>query len=389
MGQRWVKSLNLKWLLGLGVALSLGAGFVTWQMKPAAVPTVNLTPTTPSAINALGRLEPQGEVIKLSAPSQSMGGSQVVELRVNEGDRVQPGQIIAVLDSRDRLQASLIEAQNQIQGAQARRAQVQAGAKRGELAAAQAEITNLAAQREGEQQTQQATIVRLKATWQNAETELRRNQALFQVGAIAATTLDSRKLAVETAQAQLNEAIATADRTQRTLTAQIQKATATLAQTAEVRPTDINTAQAEVDRAIAAMNRIQTELDQSYVRATKAGRILKIRTKAGETVGSNGIVELAASEQMMAIAEVYESDIAKVRPGQTATITSPSNVFTNRLKGTVMQISNQIAKKDILNDDPTAATDARVIEVKIRLDKTASRQVESLINLQVNVEIKP
>lgn len=40
-----------------------------------------------------------GEVIRLAASSQ---GSRVVELRVKQGDRVQVGQIIAVLDSRDR-----------------------------------------------------------------------------------------------------------------------------------------------------------------------------------------------------------------------------------------------------------------------------------------------
>jgi len=36
-----------------------------------------------------------------------------------------------------------------------------------------------------------------------------------------------------------------------------------------------------------------------------------------------------------------------------------------------------------------AATDARVIEVKIQLDPAASKQVANLINLQVNVELQP
>ena len=68
---------------------------------------------------------------------------------------------------------------------------------------------------------------------------------------------------------------------------------------------------------------------------------------------------------------------------------SPSNVFPNQLRGTVQQLGSQIAKKDILNSDPMAATDARVIEVKIQLDPAASKQVANLINLQVNVELQP
>jgi HlyD family secretion protein len=64
---------------------------------------------------------------------------------------------------------------------------------------------------------------------------------------------------------------------------------------------------------------------------------------------------------MYAVAEVYETDIAKVRNGQRATVTSA--VFAGTLQGTVAQISKQIGKKDVLNTDPAADTDARAIEV--------------------------
>jgi HlyD family secretion protein len=389
-----IKNPKLKWMLMAGILGLLGGSIVFVRHALLSAPTKTSNPAPLSSprittINALGRLEPQGEVINVSAASQSMGGSQVIELRVKEGDLVQAGQILAVLDSRDRLQASLQEAQQQVQVAKSRLADVKAGAKQGEIRAAQAEIENLAAQQFGELKTQQAAIARLSAELQSAETELQRNQTLAAAGAIAASTLDSRKLAVQTAQARLNEAITASDRTQQTLTAQIQKAKAMLAQTLEVRPTDINTAQAEVNRAIAATNRIQTELNQSYVRAPKAGRVLKIQTQAGELISTNGIIELATTDQMVAIAEVYESDISNVQNGQTAIITSSSNVFPEQLQGTVQQIGAQIAKKDVLNNDPTAATDARVIEVKIQLDQTASKKVANLINLQVNVELQP
>jgi HlyD family secretion protein len=385
----------LRWFIALGIACMVGisagvlylARLSATTKRPAVTSQVNQVVI--SKVNALGRLEPAGEVIKISAPpNPSFGsGSRVAKLLVDEGTQVRSQQIIAILDNRDRLQANLIEAQQQARVAQFRLAQVKAGAKQGELAAIQANVRNLQAELDGEIQTQQATIARMKAELQNAEIEFRRNQTLYNEGAIAASALDSRKLAFKSAQEQLNGAKAGLKRTQRTLTAQIQEAKATLEKTAEVRPTDVATAQAEVDSAIATVDKIQAELDLAYIRAPKAGQILRIIAHPGETVGNEGIVELGQTERMFAVAEIYESDIAKIHPGQSASISSPSNAFPDKLGGTVDQIGLKVAKKDVLDSDPTTATDARVIEVKIRLDQAASRQVARFTNLQVNVEV--
>jgi HlyD family secretion protein len=154
-----------------------------------------------------------------------------------------------------------------------------------------------------------------------------------------------------------------------------------------VRPTDIAIAQAEIDSAIATAEKMLVELEVAYIRAPKTGQILRIQARPGETIGEEGIVELGQTDQMYAIAEIYESDIGKIRPGQTASITSPSNAFEGNLIGKVDQIGLKVAKKDVLDSDPTAATDARVIEAKIRLDPAASQQVAKFTNLQVNIEI--
>jgi HlyD family secretion protein len=90
---------------------------------------------------------------------------------------------------------------------------------------------------------------------------------------------------------------------------------------------------------------------------------------------------------MYAVAEVYETDISKVRLGQRATITS--DAFPAKLQGTVDQIGWEVGKKDVLSTDPAAATDVRVVEVKIGLDSASSQRVAGLTNLQVTVEIEP
>ncbi|MBH8572776.1 ABC exporter membrane fusion protein [Nostocaceae cyanobacterium CENA369] len=386
---------NLRWLVTLAIVCIVGIGTGVFYLARISATTkrsiavAQVRRPIASKVNALGRLEPVGEVIKISAPTNpNIGsGSRVTELLVNEGDSVRSQQIIAILDNRNSLQASLLEAQKQVQVAQLRLAQVKAGAKPAELAAIQANVKNLQAELAGEIQSQKATIARLEAELQNADIEFHRNQALYKEGAIAASALDSRRLALRTAQEQLNSAKADLERTKLTLAAKIQEAKATWEKTAQVRPVDVATAQAEVDSAVATVEKIQAELDLAYVRAPKAGKILRIQARPGETVGNEGIVELGQTEQMYAIAEIYESDIAKIRPGQTASITSLSNAFPGKLSGKVDRIGLTVAKKDVLDTDPTAATDARVIEAKIRLDKASSRQVASLTNLQVNVEI--
>jgi HlyD family secretion protein len=380
-------------LIGVGVvSLLVSSGVFYSQQTPKTEPIEPkpvIEKTKPAVINALGRIEPEGEVIKVSAPSSSGGGGAVIsQLLVKEGEMVQAGRVIAIIDSRDRLQASLEEALAKVTASKAKLAQVGAGAKQGELAARKAQISKLKVERQGEILKLQASIDRHQAMLQNAAQEFQRYRSLYTAGAISASLLDSKRLAVQTAQAQRAEATAALQQTKATLQAQIVEAEATLNQTAEVRPTDIAVEQAAIAQAIASVAIIKADLQTAYIRAPRSGRILRIRAKEGETIGTNGIVELARTEQMVAIAEVYESDITKIRIGQIATITSPSGVFSGQLRGTVQQIGDQIAKKDILGSDPTAATDARVIEVKIRIDTTGNQKVARLINLQVNVEIE-
>jgi HlyD family secretion protein len=384
------------WTVCLGIVsimiLAVGILYFT-RSRSTTQDAAVVTPANPNipvqtTIDALGRLEPQGEVIKVSASSNLGQQSKVDRLLVREGEQVKAGQVIAVLDSRDRAQASLVEAQKQVQVAKSKLAQVEAGAKQGEIEAKKAFIINLEAKLSGNINTYQATIARLTAELENAQSEYQRNQKLFDDGAVSISTLDAKKLTLNTARERWQEAISNLEANTQTLQAQIQEAKATLAQTAEVRPTDVATAQAELDSAIATFKRSQAELNLSYVRAPQTGRILNINTRSGETIGNDGIVELAQSDRMYAVAEVYETDISKIKIGQTATITSDRNTFPGKLIGKVDDIGWQIAKKDVLDTDPTAATDARVVEVKIRLEPNASRQLARLTNMQVNVAIK-
>ncbi|MDJ0504410.1 MAG: ABC exporter membrane fusion protein [Aphanizomenon sp.] len=346
---------------------------------PSLAPTIN-------AVAALGRLEPQGEVIRLSAPN-SQTGIRVNQLLVKKGDKIRQGQIVAVLDSYIPNLAVLEKAKRQVEVSQANFEQVKAGAKEGDISAQKATISRLEAELRGSISTQKATISRLEAELKNSETENTRYQKLYQDGAISASDTDTKKLRRDTVQEQLNEANANLKRTVETLEKQLSESQARLTSIAEIRPTDLQLAQANVKSAIASVQQAQAELNLSSILAPINGQVLKINTWPGEIIGNKGILELGQTQQMYVVAEVYETDIKKVRLGQSVTITGEA--FTGTLKGTVTDIGLQVGRQNIFNTNPGSDTDNKIVNVKIRIDNPADNQrVSSLTNLQVQVLIK-
>ncbi|MEP0799015.1 ABC exporter membrane fusion protein [Funiculus sociatus] len=377
-------------LLAIAATLATG-GVMAYTVWAGRMPQSSTTPSTVistpqiKTVTALGRLEPEGEAIALSAPT-SAEGNRVDQLLVKEGDRVRKGQAIAVLNSRDRLQASVMQAQEQVRVAQAKLDQVRAGAKTGEIQAQRSQIAQLEAERVGDLNAQAATVARLEAEVQNAQVEYQRYALLYQNGAVSASQRDSKRLTLTTAQKQLQEAQAARDRTQNSRQQQLNEARATLDRIAEVRPVDVQVAQADVRQALAAVEQAKANLEQASVRSPQDGQILKIYTRPGELISNDGIAEIGRTQQMFAIAEVYQSDIKKIRPGQTAQVSSDS--IDSELIGTVEQIGYKVLRQDIVNSDPSANIDGRIVEVKIRLDADSSGKAARLTNQQVKVVIK-
>ena len=185
----------------------------------------------------------------------------------------------------------------------------------------------------------------------------------------------------------MNEAQVNLSRIQRSRQQQVSEAQATLDQIAEVRPVDVAVARSQVLAAQASVARAQAELDLATVRSPQTGQVLNIHTRPGELVGSKGIISLGQTQRMVAVAEVYELDISRIRVGQSATVISKNNAFPEVLRGQVIEVGLEISKQDVLNTDPAAQFDARVVEVNVLLDETSSRRVAGLTNLSVQVSI--
>jgi HlyD family secretion protein len=380
---------RLLWLLP-------GAGLVGWAAlatlglsqqgaiqgatpPPAETPAAGGATPLATSVGALGRLEPAGGVIRVAGPP----GERLGELLVAEGERVVAGQVLARLESYSERLAEREYAAAQLQEARARlEAETRFG--QAQIEEARTRLSQLDEPQQLQIRSQEAVVERIRAELADAEANLARFQALWQEGAISQQELDQKALVVRQRQEDL------------------QAAEATLNQLRLARERDLRNAQAQVQAAEAALRRAQAQvqlqslarnlelaearLERTLIRAPRAGQVLKIHTRPGEVIAANqGILELGNTDQMMVVAEVYETDILRVRPGQRATISN--RVLPETLQGRVERVGLQIGKKDVLNTDPAADVDARVVEVYIRLDPESSARVAGLTNLQVNVAI--
>ena len=132
---------------------------------------------------------------------------------------------------------------------------------------------------------------------------------------------------------------------------------------------------------------VDADLRDGVLRAPMAGTVLEILTREGEQPSDSVVLELAQTDFMEVVAEVYETDISRVRPGQRARITSEHGGFGGELSGQVREISRQVNRRDVFSSDPADAVDARVVEVRIALDPSASQRVRNLTRMQVLVRI--
>ncbi|NDC14061.1 MAG: HlyD family efflux transporter periplasmic adaptor subunit, partial [Synechococcaceae bacterium WB9_2_170] len=95
------------------------------------------------------------------------------------------------------------------------------------------------------------------------------------------------------------------------------------------------------------------------------------------------------TDQMQAVAEVYESDIGRVRPGQSVSLISENGGFAGSLHGQVIRITPQVRQRQVLSTDPTGDADARVVEVRLALDPQDAAKVRQLAGLKVIARFQP
>jgi HlyD family secretion protein len=329
------------------IAISLSVPF--WRMKLSSPPQVADPPTAVTAVACAGHIEPEHGVTKVSAGYVNGRPGIVLELRVAEGDRVRSGQILAILDGDPQLRAALRQGEARVALAQSKVEQVRAGPKPGDVAA------------------QDAEVARCRLAVETARAEFQRYEFLRQKHDVSASDLDAKRLEMESSQRFL------------------EKALAILSSLSQVRPEDIRLAESELQVARADLDRLRLDLESTTVRSPTSGRVLRVFAQRGEEVGPEGLVELADTSSMYVIAEVYETDIGRVRLGQSVRIAS--ELLPAPLRGIVTALGRQVARPELVSVAPEAFSHSRVVNVRVRLLESAA--AANLIHGKVSAVFEP
>ncbi|MDX2273573.1 MAG: efflux RND transporter periplasmic adaptor subunit [Cyanobacteriota bacterium] len=344
-GSGWLVGLLLLGVLG-------GAGWVAYRVlvpAPVAVSEVaKLAPveqlTLPLTVSASGTIQPE-RVVNVSPKRAGI----LSEILVEEGDPVQAGQLIAIMDSSDLL-GRRTQAMAQLAAAQANLARLQAGSRPQEIAQAQARLTDA------------------QAALRQASDQLERDKSLQTDGAISIQQL-------VITQSNYDRALASVEQMEQALQ---------LLQVGS-RAEDIAQAQAEVLAAEGAIQSMETELADTRILAPFAGVVTRKFSEPGAFVAptsvqvdsgssakvSAAIVSIAGTNQV--IANVAETDISQIRIGQTASLRADAyddQEFTAEV--------SQIAPQAVLQQNVTS------FEVKMAIRDDA----EGLLRPGMNVDIE-
>ena len=333
----------------LGFLIAAALGWVWWQARtaPSTQPTTVNFAKAKSSVHALGRLEPRGTVVRVSPPSGNEGAC-ISELKVTEGADVTAGQVLAILDTYERRRCALLEAEANAVAAIAKLSQIEAGTKRGDIAAAQAsrDLAN-----------EQMNF---------SKRELTRAEKLLSSKSVSQEEFESRRWAFERASHELHRFQGMLESAQ------------------EIRVTDIAAQRAMVSVAEAAIATAKSNLEATRVLAPLDARVLKIHAWQGEKTSEKGLCDVGCVSNMQAVAEVYEGDLAFIELGQPAKILVET--LDTQLKGVVVEIGHMVARKVILTNDPVSDTDARVIEVRVDIATEQIKEIARLSNARVQVQ---
>ncbi len=298
------------------------------------------------ALVALGRLVPKGDVITVALPFSS-SDTRVETLPVSVGQWVEAGGVLATLDNRVNLEAAVDAAAAEVAVTQAIVNQTRLS-----VAASQAEA--------------EAALKRAETEAEVAKTEQLRSKSLFDRGVATQAVLDRSNSAFRKAEQEVLKLRATVARF---------RAGTSLTQA------DILLAERRQDAAQVALTTARANLEKAVLRAPSGGTVLEIHARPGERPGVKGVVDFGNTRQMTAEVEIYQNQVSRISLGDPVRLRAEA--FSQTLRGRVVEIGLEVGRQSIIDRDPAANTDARVVSVTVELDVSSSVVAGRFINLEV------
>lgn len=363
-------AVYLELVPGLTKTAPSGSGATGPAVGDAFVPKI-----APDRVVALARLEPATGLIDLGG----IPGDQVVKLSVVPGQFVHKDEPLIVFDSHTLRELDVAAAKSQLEEATKR------------LAAEQAHADALV-------RSAQLAVDALVLDDLELSAQRTKLQALEKGLEIARRDYDrlSKLDAAITSQQELEHAGLMRDRAEIELTASKE-----LIKKLEVgRDLRSREAQATLDQARAGRAKVEPSvpieslrqalaaaeerLRSATLRAPCDATVLETFADEGDAVGQMPLVRLADLRSMIARAEVYETQVAAVQPGQRVEITA--DALPTTLAGTVERVGAVVGGNQLFSLDPRRTTDNRVVEVRIRLDDAGV--AAKFVSLQVTATIR-
>lgn len=366
-------------VLVLGFALG---GVCVYYYAPAneSLPPPAGEPEPSAALDkvvALGRIEPKDGILSLGVPTPD----RIREIKVKEGDPVEKGTPLAILDSemmRELERESAVLQRDQ--GARRLDAITQSG--EAQIHVEEVRLEQIAELEPIELKALESKIKLLQEQEKNAQLNYERYVAAGET--IAEQDKEKQKLARQQIQAELVATKSQMEKLRKSSELNRGLARARLqAARAELKQSQSTISLAQLDTQV---RQAEERVKETQIHAPSKGKVLRILVHKGELVQAQPILQMANIDNMIVLAEVYETDIQRVQVGQTASIAS--HIFKgseSSLTGKVVWIAGSVGKARVVPLDPRAAVDNRVVDVKIALDQPA--RVADLIGHQVRVTI--
>jgi HlyD family secretion protein len=355
----------LRWLIGVIAGSALVAGtIITYTLVNQGTNKEDIAQLTVpvAAQNVTLRITASGKVVPVQSVNISPKNPGVLsQLYVEQGDRIQKGQILARMDSAS-IEAQRSQYRANLAQIQAQLAEARAGSRPQEIAQAKARLAQaqaqLAAARAGNrpqeiaQSQSQVDAAQAKAIYTSEQ--VKRYQYLYKQGAENKQLLDQAISEDKTAKASLEEikkrlsllqsGTRTEEIDQRQAAVNESRAALILLQDG-TRTEEIDQRQAAVASAEAQLKGVQVQLEDTIIRAplsgivtqkyAEPGAFVTPTTSASTSASATSSSIVAVARGLEVLAQVPEADIGRIKQGQQVEIVAdayPDQVFKGHVR---------------------------------------------------------
>ena len=146
--------------------------------------------------------------------------------------------------------------------------------------------------------------------------------------------------------------------------------------------------QADVAAARAAVEQARSQLATAEVRSPLNGRLIRIYSWPGMKQSEEGLAVIGRTNSMQVWAQVFQTDINRLRIGQAATIAAETGGFDGEIGATLKSIIGRVSQKDLFSAAANNDVNARVVLVKLDIDQKFQKELSNLSGLNVIVRFK-